>query len=165
MLSGLQLVPFQRYHLAQTLLWANDSDLGRLVDRVKPISEIEHEAWFVHLHENLHQVYFAVENQGSHIGNIWLYDIDWRHRKAELRVLLGQQQGQGFGTQAIDLLCNYGFEKLNLHRIYAYVLAINPRARRAFEKVGFELEGILKQDRWATDHYTDVFVLGRLRER
>jgi RimJ/RimL family protein N-acetyltransferase len=60
-------------------------------------------------------------------------------------------------------MCAYAFERLNLHRVYAYVLAINPRARRAFEKAGFALEGTLREDRWAGDAYTDVYLLGRLK--
>jgi RimJ/RimL family protein N-acetyltransferase len=82
-----------------------------------------------------------------------------------LRVVIGEpsQTTRGIGTEAIDLACSYAFERLNLHRIYAYVLEINPRARRAFEKAGFALEGTLRQDRWFEDRYVDVFVLGRLR--
>ena len=41
----------------------------------------------------------------------------------------------------------YAFEQLGLHRVYAYVLAFNPPARRAFEKAGFALEGTLRDDR------------------
>jgi RimJ/RimL family protein N-acetyltransferase len=38
----------------------------------------------------------------------------------------------------------------------------NPRARQAFEKAGFALEGTLRDDRWIGDGFSDVFVLGRL---
>jgi RimJ/RimL family protein N-acetyltransferase len=43
------------------------------------------------------------------------------------------------------------------------VLGINPRALRAFEKAGFAVEGVLKEDRWDGDRYCDVYLLGRLR--
>lgn len=66
------------------------------------------------------------------------------------------------GTEAISLLCAYAFERLNLHKVYAHVLAINPRARRAFEKAGFALEGTFREDRWTGEGYTDVYFLGRL---
>ena len=43
------------------------------------------------------------------------------------------------------------------------VLAINPAARRAFEKAGFAVEGTLRADRWTGAGFVDTHVLGRLR--
>ena len=57
--------------------------------------------------------------------------------------------GRGLGTEAIRLICGYGFEKLGLHRISLEVYAFNPRARRAYEKAGFVAEGVLRDAlRW-----------------
>ena len=117
-------------------------------------------------HERDDCVYFAIETVPAklHVGNVWLWEIDFRHRKAELRIVIGESdwRGKGAGTEAIELLCLHAFQRLNLHKVYAYVLATNPGARRAFEKAGFEIEGTLKKDRWVDDHYTDVYILGRL---
>ena len=111
-------------------------------------------------------MYFAIETipTGRHVGNVWLWEMDFRHRKAELRIVIGESdaRGKGIGPEAIGLVCLHAFQRLNLHKIYAYVLATNPGARRAFEKTGFEIEGTLKEDRWAEDHYTDVYVFGKL---
>ena len=110
--------------------------------------------------------FFAVElvETGTHVGNVWLRNIDTRHRKAELSVVIGDAaaRGKGAGAEAIDLLCRHGFERLNLHRIYAYVLAINPAAQRAFEAAGFTQEGALRDDRWNGDHFVDAYLLARL---
>jgi len=168
MISGqtISLRPLERRHLEQTRAWANDPELARLLDRARPVSDAEHDEWFAALHQHPNRLYFAIETNKDdrHIGNVWLWDIDWRHRRAELRIVIGEtpQPGRGTGTEAISLLCDYAFERLNLHKIYAYVLAINPRARRAFEKAGFALEGTLKDDRWTGEGYTDVYLLGRL---
>ena len=132
------------------------------------VTEAEHEAWFESIRRRDDCRYFAIESAeaGTHVGNVWLWNIDARHRKAELRVVIGEPavRGHGVGTEAIDRLCHYGFERLNLHRIYAYVLAANPGGRRAFEKAGFVLEGTLRDDRWYGDGYVDTWLLARLRE-
>jgi len=73
--------------------------------------------------------------------------------------------GKGAGTEAISRLCDYAFERLNLHKVYAYVLAINPRARRSFEKAGFVVEGTLREDRWTGESFTDVYLLAKLNHR
>jgi RimJ/RimL family protein N-acetyltransferase len=49
-----------------------------------------------------------------------------------------------------------------VHRLYAYVFAHNPRAKRAFEKAGFVVEGLLKQERRLGNEFIDVYLLARL---
>jgi RimJ/RimL family protein N-acetyltransferase len=165
--SSVALRPLDRRHLEQTRVWANNLDLARLLDRARPVSDAEHERWFTALAAQTDAVYFAIETgaEGRHVGNVWLWGIDARHHKAEVRIVLGEptQQGRGLGSEALQLLCVYAFERLNLRRLYAYVLGTNPRARRAFEKAGFQTEGVLREDRWVGDRYADVFLLGRLR--
>ena len=164
-MQSIRLRPLERRHLDQTLEWANDSELMRLLNRAQTVSKNEHEQWFATLKERTDCSYFAIETveDGIHIGNIWLWNIEPRHRRAELRIVMGSEHsGKGAGTKAITRLCDYAFEQLDLHKIYAYVLAINPRARRAFEKAGFVLEGTLREDRWTGDAFTDVYLLAKL---
>jgi RimJ/RimL family protein N-acetyltransferase len=153
-----------RHHLEKTLEWANDPELMCLLNRTHAVSRDEHEQWFDALQKREDCCYFAIETaDGMHLGNVWLWDIDPRHRRAELRIVMGlDQTGKGAGTEAISRICDYAFQGLNLHKVYAYVLAINPRARRSFEKAGFVLEGTLREDRWIGESFTDVHLLSKL---
>jgi RimJ/RimL family protein N-acetyltransferase len=164
----VQLADFDRRHMASTLEWMNDAELMRLLGRARPIGEEEHRRWFEGLAGRRDCRYFAVEtlDGARHVGNVWLWDIDGRHRRAEVRVVVGRPEAtdRGIGTEAIVLIARHAFDTLTLHRVYAYVLAINPRARRAFEKAGFRTEGLLRGDRWTGDEYVDVHVLGRLKD-
>jgi RimJ/RimL family protein N-acetyltransferase len=138
----------------------------RLMDRQQPVTEAEHETWFITVVNVESSAYFAIEtaDEGAHIGNVWLWDIDRRNRKAEVRVVVGaaSARGRGLGSEAIDEICQHGFERLGLHRLYAYVLAHNPVARRAFESAGFALEGTLRDDRWSGDRFVDTYLLARV---
>lgn len=162
----VRLVPLDRRHLARTRTWANDPDLMRLMDRARVVSEAEHHAWFEALARHDDRAYFAIETAGEalHVGNVWLSAIDRRHRKAELRVVIGDAtaRGRGIGIAAIDRMCRHAFDELNLHRIYAYVLAINPAALRAFERAGFAIEGTLRGDRWTGDAFVDTYLMARV---
>ncbi len=159
-MNTVSLRPLELRHLEKTREWANDPELMRLLNRAQPVSETEHAAWFASLKERSDCRYFAIESDGVHVGNVWLWDIDPRHRRAELRIVMGSDYtGKGAGTEAITRLCDYAFHQLNLHKVYAYVLAINPRARRGFEKAGFVLEGTLREDRWTGDAFVDVYLL------
>lgn len=157
----LKLSAFEQRHLNDVRSWINDSTVAELLDRVLPVSDFEHQKWYSDVIQRKDCVFFAIEtNDGAHIGNVWLWNIDWRHRKAELRVLVGAgQQNRGLGAKAIELACKFAFNKLNLHRVYAFVLSNNPRAKRAFEKAGFKQEGVLAEDRWCNGKYIDTFML------
>jgi len=157
------LRPLDRRHLDQTLEWANDPELMRLLNRAQTVSRDEHEQWFAEIQKRQDCCYFAIESvEGKHLGNVWLWDIDQRHRRAELRIVMAlDHAGKGVGSEAISRLCDYAFQRLNLHKVYAYVLALNPRARRSFEKAGFVLEGTLREDRWTGESFVDVYLLAR----
>lgn len=160
------LVPLAQPHKERTRAWANDPEIARLMDRTKPVSEAEHDAFFEAMGRRDDCAFFAIElpEGGTHVGNVWLWGIDTHRRKAELRVVIGDPavRRKGAGSEAIDLLCRHAFERLNLHRIYAYVLATNPGAKRAFEAAGFTQEGILRDDRWNGDRFVDAHLLARL---
>jgi len=138
-----------------------------VMDRAWPVSDVEHEAWFAALAAERDRVYFAIEraDTGQHIGNVWLWGIDWRHRRAEVRIVIGEpaECGRGSGSQAIDAIARYAFARLNLHKLIAYVLATNAPAQRAFEKACFEREATLKEDRWANTAFVDVHLLSRFQ--
>ena len=164
--GGVRLVALERGHLARTRAWANDPENIRLMNRERPVTEAEHETWFESIRRRDDCAFFAVEtgDPGRHVGNVWLWAIEPRHRKAEVRIVIGEApaRGRGIGSAAIDQLCRYAFEQRQLHRVYAYVLAHNPAARRAFERAGFHLEGTLRDDRWTGDDFTDAYLLARL---
>lgn len=162
--ADVTLVPLDQTHAALTREWANDPELSRLMDRARPVSEDEHRAWFASLQGREDCRYFAVVERATHVGNVWLWAIDARHRKAEIRIVIGDAaaRGRGVGTRALDLASRCAFEQLGLHRVYGYVLALNPRARRAFEKAGFALEGTLRDDRRVDKGYVDCYLLSRL---
>ena len=162
----VRLCPLGRSHIANTFEWVNNYELGRTMDRARPVSEFEHEEWFKRLATRQDCMYWAIENREGreHIGNVWLWDIDSRHRRAEVRIVLGRSRGKGMGSEATRLVTEHAFERLILHKLYAYVLSINPRRVRAFEQARFVVEGVLRFDRWADELYVDVHLLGRVRD-
>ena len=164
-MADIRLEPLARHHLAATLRWVNDPEGMRLLNRAALVAADEHERWFSAMTTRRDCRYFAVMHGDAHVGNVWLWDIDTRHQRAEVRILIGERAaiGQGAGTAALERLASIAFGDMALRRLYAYVLEINPRARRAFEKAGFRLEGRLREDRVSDGRFVDVDLLARLR--
>jgi RimJ/RimL family protein N-acetyltransferase len=63
----------------------------------------------------------------------------------------------------LHTLAGWGFNTLNLNRIFLRVFADNARAIRAYEKVGFQHEGRLRQDNYFNGGYRDTLLMGLLR--
>jgi ribosomal-protein-alanine N-acetyltransferase len=112
-------------------------------------------------------VFLAIilKDDDQHIGNIKLGPIDWIHRFADVGIIIGDKSnwGKGYATEAIRLVVNYAFKKLNLHKVTAGCYANNSGAVKAFEKADFQLEGHRKKHFFCNDQYVDWILLGIVR--
>ncbi|WP_255509980.1 GNAT family N-acetyltransferase [Micromonospora sp. AP08] len=102
---------------------------------------------------------------GACVGEVVLNEWDRHNDSCNFRTLIGPAgRDRGLGTEAVRLVVGYGFEQLGLHRIGLEVFAFNPRARRAYEKVGFVAEGTLRQVLRDGDGWVDATVMSILAE-
>ena len=106
--------------------------------------------------------------QGNrHIGNIKLGPINLRHKVADLGFLIGERRewGKGYATQAIQLLCNYGFVQLGLDKITAGAYQENIGSQKALIKSGFKKEGC-QQSQWTWNGVRqDGILFGRVKKK
>ena len=154
--------------LARSLAWVNDPEIARFTGTLFPISMAEEQAWYERLRSDTSMRVLAIETaDGVHIGNGGFRDLQPVARKAELFLYIGDRsrQNAGLGTAAITELLRFGFQKLNLHRIWVRVFAYNERALAAFEKCGFTREGLLRDDQFREGRYHDTHVLSLLEPR
>lgn len=109
---------------------------------------------------------FAIETrEGKHIGNCVLRSHAPEDRAASAGIILDELYwGGGYGTDAMRVLCRFGFGMMNLHRIELEVFEDNPRAVRCYEKVGFQHEGRRRKADFREGNYRDALMMGMLRE-
>lgn len=112
-----------------------------------PYSAISLANWFNEMGESdpSTDLEFAVvlRETGELIGETGLYSIDWIAGNAESGYWLyrPEHRGQGYGTEANLLLLEYGFDRLNLRMIWAWVKERNPRSQAALRKQGYRDAG------------------------
>ncbi|MFY1684683.1 GNAT family N-acetyltransferase [Micromonospora sp. WMMD730] len=100
---------------------------------------------------------------GDCVGEVVLNDWDRHNASCNFRTLFAAAgRDRGLGTEATRLVVGYAFDTLGLHRVSLEVFAFNPRARRAYEKVGFVAEGVLRQVLRDTDGWVDATVMSIL---
>jgi RimJ/RimL family protein N-acetyltransferase len=100
------------------------------------------------------------------IGMIDLNGIDWVAGNAWVGIGIGEREhwGKGYGTEAMKLVLNFGFEQLNLNRVTLDVFGYNQRAYRSYIKCGFKEEGRLRQWMQRGGERFDLIFMGILRE-
>ena len=95
--------------------------------------------------ENKTDFVFAIEKDGLLIGGIGLHNKSGH--SAEVGYWLGEKYwGNGYITEAIKEITDYGFKELSLVRITAHVFEGNIRSEKVLLKNGFEYEGLLKKN-------------------
>lgn len=147
--------------------WINDPDVIRFTNTYRPISEMEQKEWFANTAYFRNNYVFGIEliSEKVLIGTCGLYDFDAISRKAELRMKIGesQQRGKGIGTEALLQLLTFGYNDLNLNKIWLRVLADNIAGIKLYEKAGFITEGKLREDIYITANYKDIVVMSLLK--
>ena len=70
---------------------------------------------------------------------------------------------RGYATEAARAMLTFGFEVLELNRIFAEYYARNPASGRVMQKIGMTHEGMLRQHMFKDDRFEDSVVYGILR--
>ncbi len=165
----IRLRAIERRDLPFFVQWLNDLEVSRTLSVRFPLSLEEEEKWFAelmqtHPAERPLAIEVRAESDWKLIGNCGLFKIDWINASAELGIFIGDKSysNQGYGSEAVSLLCHHAFETLNLHRVFPHVDEFNQRAIRAYEKCGFVLEGRLRQADYREGKYHDVVIMSIL---
>jgi RimJ/RimL family protein N-acetyltransferase len=108
---------------------------------------------------------FAVRNkEGQILGAIGLHDRD--DDKAELGYWMGKPfWNKGYITEAATALIDFGFNELQINKIYATYFLDNPASGRIMEKIGMEKEALLKQHLKKDGKYIDVMMYSILKNK
>ncbi len=97
-------------------------------------------------------------------GNIALHKVDWLNRRAEIGYWLGQEfQGRGIVTEACRAVTRHALVELELNRVEIRCAAANTKSKAVPLRLGFTLEGVLRQAKLLHERYVDLEVYSMLR--
>ncbi|MGD6833907.1 GNAT family N-acetyltransferase [Sutcliffiella halmapala] len=119
-------------------------------------------------YDNKDFCYWAVElkSSGELIGEMDLYNFDDATGNCEVSYSLGYNWwNQGYATEALGAVVEFGFRHMNIHKISAAHNTDNPAFGRVMEKVGMGQEGVIRHMiRNSKNQYKDCAVYGILQE-
>ncbi len=174
----VRLRPVEREDLPRFVQWFADPEFRSHIAMYQPMSLLQEERWYEQNSVASDTQPWAIDAlvdaaaearsraAWEHIGCCGFHNIDWRNRVGEIGIIIGPRNywGRGFGTDATRTLVAWGFDTLNLNRIFLKVYSDNLRAIRCYEKIGFQLEGRMRQDNYCGGVYRDTLIMGILRE-
>lgn len=148
--------------------WLNDPVVTKYQDKgIFPNTKELQEEYYTRILKSDNDVLLAIceLKTDKHIGSVGLHKINWIHRSAELGIMIGERDywGKGYGKKAWNLISHYGFNVLNLHRIYAFINIENINSVKSAKASGFNEVGRIKEMFFKNGKYFDVILMNCLR--
>jgi ribosomal-protein-serine acetyltransferase len=112
-----------------------------------------------------HQGYnYGIWYKGKLAGTLGVHGINWANRRTTIGYWLGERfQGKGLMTDAVAAYIDHLiFGQWDLNRVEIAAATENRRSRAIPERLGFQLEGIIRSNELLRDHFVDHAVYGLL---
>lgn len=165
------LTPLQIENIYKHFQWNNDPELNRF-DNELPFRKEN----FGEFKDRFEQMVFQpipdtidfevhVEN-GVLIGVAYAVDISTYHRHCSVGVTIGDRDywGRGYGRESLDVLLDYCFNELEMHRVSTETFEYNEAWRRLVKKAGFKRDGVERDYLFREGAYWDKEVYGMLED-
>jgi RimJ/RimL family protein N-acetyltransferase len=122
--------------------------------------------WFEDTKQNGYPFMVVTQAENKKIGEIEIDGINHLSGNSWLGIGIGERSywGKGYGSEAVALMLDFAFLWLNLHRVSLNVFEYNSRGIRAYEKIGFKVEGRKRKALLRDGQRWDVIYMGILKE-
>jgi RimJ/RimL family protein N-acetyltransferase len=99
-----------------------------------------------------HRLHFFLKESNILLGSSGLHRIDWSVPKFEIGYWIRRSQsGNGYATEAVEAISRYAFDELGSRRVVITTSPENEKSCRVAERLGFALDGTLRNDCRNTD--------------
>ena len=122
--------------------------------------------WFKKINSNIskEKMFTVIDEKQNPIGICGLVQIDEDNKNAKVAIIIGntKNHSKGIGTESLNLLLSYGFNKLKIHRIDAEVIEYNKKSLNFFKKLGFKQEVVMRDYIFRNGEWWDLVVLSKI---
>jgi len=156
--------PIERQHLEKIKEWLNAQ--MEILRQWKTLTDYNQEKWFQEISESNNQVIFSImifnkDNINKFIGYCGLVNIDHINKKAEFSFLVDPERVSKRNIykedfiSALKAICIYGFNQLNLNKIFTETFCFRKYHIEILKEYGFKEEGILRENQYIKGKYCD----------
>ncbi len=164
----LTLRPVEPSDLDSLYIWENDSSAWGIASTRAPLSRRQLHDYIESYDADIYtarQLRLVIEKtaSGRAVGAIDLYDFDPRDLRAFAAIYIAPDcRRQGYGSEALTLLTDYGRAVIGLHQIAAFIAVGNTPSLALFSHCGFHSCGRLRSWIKYDSRYHDVIIMQRL---
>jgi RimJ/RimL family protein N-acetyltransferase len=156
-MHNITIDDFPPDRLSSIVQWRNDRAVNKYLRQGMYTLEAVQE-WYGQYFAQAENKLFAVYADGMLIGYGTLEHMDATHRSGEIGIVIGEVHywNKGLGAMVVKQITTLAFTIYHLHRVYAVIQGGNIASMRCFEKVGFQLEGRLRDARYLNGRFIDM---------
>ena len=163
----IYLSPRNNEDVEKFVKWLNDFQVTDYTGRTSNVVTLEGEKEYLATTKD-NATYFVIVtlDNDEMIGTVSLENIDYKNQHATLGIFIGEEdyRNNGYGTEAICLILDYGFNYLNLNSIQLTVFECNERAKACYTKCGFKPAGVRRKSIFLNGKFYDTIYMDILRE-
>ena len=147
--------------------WRNSLHVRKSTREYKLLNMINQKNWFESIHQSNppKDIMFGILNKRKKlIGVTGLTYIDWKNRNSEISIYFSTEKWQvkPEAKEVINLVMEYGFEELNLNRLYVEIFTLMKENIKLFTKMKFIKEGQLREKIWRENKWWDTLIFSKL---
>lgn len=152
------------------LEWRNQPEFRLFFREYRELGMENQKVWFETkvLNDEHTRMFSIVDKESSELlGACGLCYIDWQNRCADFSIYIGKDELYIDDLYAIDagkVLIKYGFDELNLHRLWTEIYEIDERKKVFFDKLGFVHEATHISTHWTGGKWVDSWYYRLLAE-
>ncbi|MCM1232789.1 MAG: GNAT family N-acetyltransferase [Ruminococcus flavefaciens] len=129
-----------------------------------------HHHWFLNRVNDEDNITYVIICNQKPVGIIGTIDYDKVFLNAGIYLYLGnvKDRSKGIGQTAIKMFSEFLFHECGLHKINAWIFSYNKKSMYAFEKCGYRLEGVQKEQVFVCDEekkYYDKLLYGLINQQ
>ncbi len=155
--------------------WRNDSTIRRYFREHRELSLFQKNNWYQKMILSPCFEMFVIEDielknnfddEPTIVGVAGITYIDWLNRHGDVHFYIGKNSAwidKKYSPEAIYLILNYGFNVLNLNKLYAEVYEIDKKKLKFFKKMGFKVDASLREHYFFEGKYYTSHILSLLK--
>tara|TARA_B100001250_G_C19798976_1_gene790089 strand:- start:1902 stop:2432 length:531 start_codon:yes stop_codon:yes gene_type:complete len=164
---GIRAIELEDLALIQR--WRNNEKLRKYFREYRDFSRDQLQRWYEGMIQSKDFEMFVIVDLSNNetVGVTGLTYIDWVNRHSDLHFYIGKNSewiDEQYAPIAIKLILNYGFNNLNMNKLWVEVYEIDDKKLNFFQSIGFEIDATFRDHYYYDGKYFNSHILSLLKK-